>query len=386
MSTPITFPIIPQVGSWTLAGTLRFVNDSAGNPVAIETAPQSVLADSEFETTETASGSSMGSSWLVQNLANCTSIDANTTEKSKLVIVNSTTSTNWAPGTLTGPYVYQSIGGNFDVFCRIKRGVLEAYDLGGLMAQDQATPGTIVSIETYGDISHEVIGVQFSGQVANSSQWNILISLDQIPQKYQIGGFLYLRLVRSSGNWAAYYSWDMVTWMQVGPTEAMAMIVPCNLGPIAGSANTNGFGIAAFDFVRNTAMFDTTSPVASVILDSALVGTSWNMSTFQDYLFPVNDQWAPYFNIGLGNIKYQFGSIDVGTPTLNGTWLTTSQMQSQGTVTGRFFKLAVQFNCPNSYNLAYWSGATIQGTQNVTVSVPANVIRVQRVVYDEVTV
>lgn len=348
---------IPTFGH-TLAGTLRQILDAGGNAVRIETKPQSPFAgDPEFD-------SSSLSAWTQVNGANATLIDANATKKSHLRIACNANSSNWQASTRTSPYVYQVVSGNFDVYAHVTFGTLRDFAHVGIMAQSTGNNSNWFGSLFYFDSSVAYLeGVQKStvSDVSTNSSTNIFSSSSTTAAEAW-GIPIYLRLNRVTNDFRAWYSLDGLNWTAIGSAVTRGdFSSDARVGIVVGTANTLNATIGSCDFLRTWPPYDTTSPTSSVILDSGLNGTTWGMSSFLAFINEYKE-FSPYSQIGFGTLKYQYGASDSSPPTLNGTWLSQASMQAQSNPSGRYFKLAVQYNSPDGYELCSFAGGSIQAT------------------------
>ncbi len=347
MSITLTFPIVPQLSGWSLPGTVRGIKDANGNFVRHELAPQSPFAGyPEFDNSDL-------SAWSIANNGHLAVVDANTTQKDFLYLAANADDVQMESGNHIATRYYQAITGDFDVYSRIQFG----NDIGiqGVWLSAFATDGSenwfagalYFNVNKINAISR---GVGTGGNTFNTE-------ID--PGKRF--GFGYIRVRRSGNTFSGYYSFDGVTWTQQGGSLTLSgMTSSANVGLCITTYNTGATSKGWIDFIRTWPPYDTASPSSSIVIDSGSNGTVWTMSTFQDYLNEYKE-YSPQYQIGFGTLAYQYGAGDNSPPALNGSWLSTASMQGQSNPMGRYFKLAVQFNSANGYQLADFNGATIQG-------------------------
>jgi len=365
MSATIPFFFDPSLSGWSLGTNVRAAKDANAFARRIELSPQSIFADSEFDTTQTwSSGTSLGS-WSILNNANLMSLDENTSWKSRLYI-QSAVGHDWSGATTDGPLIYQSITGDFDIYCTGGGGPPENQTYAGfdLLAQDPTNTTSYFRAgftcggldPTSANVGNGKYALFARNTVAGS---NTDTAAPITAGIHYVGGMLFIRMVKSGTTFTAYMSSDSKNWTQIYSGTNANLGSTLRVGTTASNVSTHSRGTV--DFIRNTNPYDTTSPTASLVLDSGANGTTWTMSAFQDFQHDVTDHWGPYYQIGFGTTKFQYGASDSNPPSLNGSWLTTASMQGQANPSGRYFKLSVQFNSANGYQLASFSGATING-------------------------
>jgi hypothetical protein len=371
VSTVITFDFTPRL-TWTLANTIRQILDANGNAVRLELDPQQnakYFTDGEFDTTQTYSSSPMGA-WSVQNGTNASGIDENTTIKSQLYCgLNGGTA--WTDyGTLTAPFIYRDISGNFDVYTRVGFGNDVAISTGGLRVslycQSTSASGTSVGngwqerddgLFTTGVHLGNVNYTSLTG-TGGAANLNSPTS-----QTIQAGGWLYLRIDRTGNVFTCYWSTDGFNWYGANAYTVASFSSDCYVGiTVSLDSTVSSLAAGMCDFLRPWPPYDQTGPLASYVMDSGKSGSTWQRSSFQDYLNEY-EEFAPYSDIGFGTLTYDSGASDTpGSQTLTGTYRTTSQMQAQSDQTGRYFELSVKFTSPNGYQLPKFCGASINAS------------------------
>lgn len=356
---------IPGIGH-TLAATLR------QKAAWTELAPQCALADGEFETAQTWSTGTAFGSWTLLNGANLLALDEHTTWKSKLYLSHvSTTGTHFFNAQTNAPLLYQSLTGDFDLQAAVSVGPVRDYASVGLLAVNPSTLTEHCDVTVQAnDGGSNVTGnpnAVFSGASTHSSTTTYSTS-SVGPKQWYMGGFIFVRLKRSGstgtggGTFSSYYSFDGKTWTLLrSDTRGTDMPQTLWVGPWMLTATAIANATALIEYVRNTLPYDMTSPSSSIVLDSGAGGTTWDPSTFTPNENP-SAEFEPYSTIGFGTLKYQIGASDTNPPTLNGTWLSASGIQALGTLTGRYLKLAVQYNSAAGYDIARFGGATITAT------------------------
>jgi hypothetical protein len=276
----VTIPrFIPPYGH-SLAATLREITEEGGVAVRVELKPQSPFSgDPEFDSTDL-------SAWTQTNSANADAINAHTGRKSKLLIDTNATSCSWSNATRTGPFVHQTVSGDFDIYTRINLGNLDTLANGpnrqiGLLAQSTSDARDWFAVRlllirnstaSYFDI------ISTADDVTTASG----ATGDGFPANQFILGDVFLRLKRSGNNFSAFYSFDGNNWTQIGADTARAdFSADQKLGAaVIAHADVQNTAVYAWDFLRTWPPYVTTSPVGSVVLDSGFAGTAWDMSTF----------------------------------------------------------------------------------------------------------
>ena len=345
---------IPADGH-SLAATLREITDAGGAGVRVELKPQTPFAgDPEFDSSDL-------SAWTQANSANADAINADT-KKSHLQIDSNATSTNWSDATRSGPFVHQTLSGDFDVYTRVQLGDIRDNHGVYLLAQStsDATDWICVFMLVSGGVgvAHTLLVFRSTVNSATASQTVVNVSADQ----YTFAGNVYFRMKRASNDFSTYYSFNGSSWTQIGATTTRSdFSSDQKLGGAAITANTANACVVAFDFLRTWPPYVTTSPVGSVVIDSGVNGTTWDMSTF-DALVNMYQEYNPQSQIGFGTLKFKYGALDTNPPSLNGSYLTETQMQAETDPVGRYFKLEVQYISANGYEQASFNGATIDAS------------------------
>jgi hypothetical protein len=196
-------------------------------------------------------------------------------------------------------------------------------------------------------------------QVSNTAGTGVYTPVD-ITGTLGNAPYVFVRLKRGTNTFTHYYSLDGFNWSLIGSHTNNAFSADQKLGASWANASTTAI-TGTLDFIRNWPPYDTTSPSASIVIDSGSSGTAWGMSSFIGLENPYME-YAPYSQIGFGTVKYQFGASDTNPPTLNGTWLSLATIQAQSNPTGRYFKLSVQLNATNGYEFTAFAGGSIQAT------------------------
>ena len=115
--------------------------------------------------------------------------------------------------------------------------------------------------------------------VDNAAAVNTVTNLSANAQV--LGGDVYLRLRRVGNVFSSFYSMDGAAWTQVGSSATRNdFSSDARVGLASGSLNTAGACTASCDFLRSWPPYVTTSQVGSVVIDSGVDGTVWDMSTF----------------------------------------------------------------------------------------------------------
>lgn len=340
---------IPADGH-SLAATLREITDAGGAGVRVELKPQSPFAgDPEFDSTDL-------SAWTQVNGANADAINAHTTVLGHLYINANATNSNWNGATRTGPFVHQTLIGDFDVYTRVYYGrTVDAHKV-SLLAQSTSDDTDWITGYLFDSAGVLTQNVRSTVNDASSDSGNVATA-----GLFDKGGFVYLRLVRAGNNFSGYRSFDGKTWTQIGSTVARAdFSSDAKVGIMNAPINTSNVFASANDFMRTWPPYVTTSPVGSVVIDSGVSGTTWDMSTF-DALINMYQEYNPQVQIGFGTLKYKYGAGESDPPSLNGSYLTEAQMQAEADPVGRYFKLEVQYISANGYEQASFNGATIDG-------------------------
>jgi hypothetical protein len=344
----------------TLDSGLREIVDASGVGVRVELAPQSPFSgDPEFDTDK--DFLTTPSPWTVANGSNADVIAANSTEKSQLTINGNATSTAWYSSTASGPFVYQVISGDFDIWAKIRFGAGVDYHRAGLFAQStsdaQDWEASRLLTNASGLGTNSCI-TSSEATTVNNSTTEVFANLPANSQA--VGGGVLVRLRRTGNDFYKYLSFDGgANWTQIGSTRTRADFSSgANVGIAVDWQNTsNTFQLGA-DFLRSWPPYLTTSPTSYLILDSGIDGTSWDMSTF---IALENEfkEYSPQSQIGFGTLKYKYGAGNSSPPSLNASWLTKAQMASESDVTGRYFKLAVQYISATGAEMPSFNGASI---------------------------
>ncbi len=349
---------------FSLAGTMRAVNDANGTVARFELAPQSPFAaDPEFLTTQTGSGSAMGN-WTVANIAGSGAIDANTTVKDRCFInmVVGGAARTYFGATNNAPFVYQVISGNFDIYAAVAIGYLSTGNATSIILQAQSTSDatTFVNIRfEYRSSIFTDIGVLAASTTTGTGS----VVGSQAVATLTVGSPVFIRINRATNTFGFFWSTNGVTWTSLGTTTIGGFSANANLG--WGLMSDTTTPVAAMngtvDFLRTWPPYDATSPTASAVLDSGVDGTTWGMSSFIGLVNPYME-FALYGAIGFGTVKYQYGAGNSNPPSLNGSDLTLAQMQAESNPTGRYFKLQVKFIAANGYEYTAFTGGSIQAT------------------------
>lgn len=350
--------IIPASGH-TLSAGLRELTAENGETYRIELAPQSVFAgDPEFLSSDL-------SDWTIVNGTNHT-IDANTTALDRLAITPTTIdATVWFNNSRTGPFIYQILDGDFDVYMNCSTGPTygnpDGFWNAGFMTQSTSddtdwlecswetrTGGKFRVTTTVNDATTEYLGAT-NWSAGDVGAW--------------IGGMNYLRIARV-GNDISTYGWlQGSTGFELLRTITRSdYSTDTRIGLVFYSSNGNTTNpVVLCDFIRNWPPYLTTEPTSDIVIDSGADDTIWDMSTF----LPVTNPYQEYNTqpqIGFGSISYQYGAGNSNPPALNGSDLTEAQMQAEVDPTGRYFRLQVKYTSPTGIEEASFQGASIHVT------------------------
>lgn len=357
---------IPADGH-TLAATLREMTDAGGDGVEVQLKPASPFSgDPEFDSSDL-------SAWSQANTSNATTIDANTSLKNHLFFDLNGNNSDWYNSTTSGPFVYQTISGNFDVYARVAYGEARNYHAIRILAQSTSTSNDFVGIALARDSANTPSTPRFHLISSNNGTNNVDAST-YATDGVLIGRHIYIRMKRTTNDFSCYYSVDGVSWTQLtsSPVTRSDFSSDANLGITANTSNTSNRCKASCDFIRTWPPYDTSSPVSSIVVDSGASGTVWDMSTFNALVNASREDGGYRATVRLGTLKYQYGAGESSPPSLNGSHLTEAQMQSEGDPTGRYFKLQVQYNSANGYELASFHGATITASLTSRIGVLVN--------------
>ncbi len=347
--------LIPPYGH-TLAGTLRAIN---ANAIAsrIELAPQSPFAgDPEFDSSSLAA-------WTTLNGANADTLDANTV-KSRLRINLNATNSDWYDGVRTGPFLYQVISGNFDVYTKVEIGTHADYHSVRIHAQSTSDARDWISVGILAQSVAPQVRLIYESTVNDAT--TLGVDTAAAANTRTTGGAVYFRLKRTSNDFAGYVSYDGVNWTTLTTVTRADFSSDARLGACCGTGGSTANSLeVAWDFLRSWPPYVTTSPVSTLVLDSGANGTTWTPSTFAALENPPLDPFGIQDTIGRGTLKYRLAASDTNPPTLAGGTLTEAQVQALAVITGRYLHIEVTYISANGYELAAFAGAKIQRTINL---------------------
>lgn len=357
---------IPADGH-SLAATLREITDEDGAGTRIELKPASPFSgDPEFDSSDL-------SAWTLTNSSNADTFDANTTRKGRLYIEG-----KGSGGTLGAIWANQTISGDFDVYCSCGWGQLKcdgAYNLQiGLRAQSTSRSDDYVTMRMVWAPFASVVDFDLLS-MNNGTPTTIGSGTNWFDANQQTGGApVWIRLKRSGNQFTGYYSHDGKTWTTVGGAGVARSDFSSDqyLGWGFNYHQNQNTEAITCDYLRTWPPYDTTSPTSTIVIDSGKAGTVWDMSTFDALENPYHEDGGLRATAGSGTLKYKYGAGESNPPTLNGSFLTETQMASESDPTGRYFKLQVQFNSANGYEQAAFCGATITATLAERIGVLVN--------------
>ncbi len=346
--------MIPPYGH-SLAGTLREIK---ANAIAsrIELSPATPFSgDPEFDSTSL-------SAWTQANGTNATTVDANTTRLGWLYIELNANVCNNFQTTLTAPFVYQVVAGDFDVYTSVALGSLTNFDGVYLLCQNAAVANDWLRVGA-GDSTTPVI--QFNSCLTGTG--STIGSVTNPAKKFDLyGGRLWVRMKRATNTFTGFYSYDGFNWTTFGSvTRADFSGHSSNIGiSVENGGSTSNTGVGAADFLRTWPPYDTTSPVSTLVVDSGAAGTTWTPSTFSSLENPPLDPFGVQTTIGYGTLKYRIAAGETNPPTLSGSALSEAGVQALSAITGRYLKIEVTYISADGYEMASWAGAKIQQSIN----------------------
>lgn len=271
--------------------------------------------------------------WSALNTNGADVIDSNMTKKGWLTIDCNANSTFFSEGTFSGPFIYKTVRGNFDI---------ETY-AGNSNYNEYAERAWLIARDTFASAGEDFVGISIgygaANQVLTRNNVNSVNADATAAVNHQ-----YLRLTRVGNVFTAYSkALSTDTWTQRGQYTRNDFAYSIHVGLGATSDNTTGTFIAQFDYFKKlngnlsgiymSPVYDRGSSLVrrSWLGHDALfegTGAAWNdqfgASDLWTTKFGSSDTWLDLFGaFATGTLKLEFGISSNGT-----TWTWFSKWES----------------------------------------------------------
>lgn len=215
--------------------------------------------------------------WYAANTAKADSIATNDYAAHTLSVLHGAATSDWDGSTVTAPYVYKEVTGNFDVRVRAQMaGALAAGNAVGLVcrSQDDATDWIALVLEHDGSDAH----------------WAVRDTTDGVTTDYLDTDTLttdtYLRLVRSGTTYTAYTSANGTSWTERAEVTHAGISATVDLGLVTyadtSTAGTHRATFSGFSFEDTTAYSTECNSNPAWVIYDLLTDTHYGIGSYVD--------------------------------------------------------------------------------------------------------